>query len=148
MPRKVAYLMSRFPKISETFILYEILELERLGLQIEVFPLIREHETVSHPEAQVLVDRMHWQPPYCRAVFAAQRYWLRHSPRVYLRAWWHAIYGNLGVPPFLLRALFIVPQAALYARRMQALNIDHIHAHWATHPTLAAYVIRMLTGIP
>src|SRR4051795_10791622 len=39
--KKVAYLMSRFPKITETFILYEILELEQLGMQIEVFPLIR-----------------------------------------------------------------------------------------------------------
>ncbi len=148
MPRKVAYLMSRFPKISETFILYEMLELERLGLQIEVFPLIREHEQVSHPEAQDIVARMHWQPPYCRAVFAAQGYWLRHAPGAYLRAWWHAISGNIGVPRFLLRTLLIVPQAALYARRMQALDIDHMHAHWATHPTLAAYVIRTLTGIP
>ncbi len=148
MPRKVAYLMSRFPKISETFILYEMLELERLGLQIEVFPLIREQEAVSHPEAQAIVDRMHWQPPLSKSVFAAQLYWLRQSPRAYLQTWQHAIRGNLGVPKFLLRALAIVPQAAHYARRMQALGIEHVHAHWATHPTLAAYVIRMLTGIP
>ena len=30
-PLRLAYLMSRFPKATETFILYEILELERLG---------------------------------------------------------------------------------------------------------------------
>ncbi len=148
MPRKVAYLMSRFPKISETFILYEMLELERLGIQIEVFPLIREHEAVSHPEARAMVERMHWHPPYSRAIFTAQLYWLRQSPFAYLRAWWHAIRGNIRVPKFLLRALLIVPQAAFYACRMQSLDIDHMHAHWATHPTLAAYVIRMLTGIP
>lgn len=148
MPRKVAYLMSRFPKISETFILYEMLELERLGLQIEVFPLIREREAVSHPEAQAIVARMHWHPPYARAVLTTQLYWLRHSPLAYLRAWWHAIRGNIGVPTFLLRTLLIVPQAAFYARRMQTLGIGHMHAHWATHPTLAAYVIRLLTGIP
>ncbi len=148
MPRKVAYLMSRFPKISETFILYEMLELERLGLQIEVFPLIREQEAVSHPEAQSYVERMHWQSPLSKSVFAAQGYWLRQSPHAYFRAWWHAIWGNLRVPAFLLRALVIVPQAAYYARCMQALGIEHMHAHWATHPALAAYVIRMLTGIP
>ncbi len=148
MPRKVAYLMSRFPKISETFILYEILELERLGLQIEVFPLIREQEAVSHPEAQAIVERMHWQPPLSTSVLGSQAYWLCQAPRAYLRTWWHAIHGNLGIPKFLLRALIIVPQAAHYARRMQALGIEHMHAHWATHPTLAAYIIRMLTGIP
>ncbi|ETX05037.1 MAG: colanic acid biosynthesis glycosyl transferase, partial [Candidatus Entotheonella gemina] len=148
MARKVAYLMSRFPKISEIFILYEMLALKRLGLQIEVFPLIREHEAVSHPEAQAIVERMHWHPPYSRAVFAAQLYWIRRSPLAYLRAWGRAIRGNISVPAFLLRALLIVPQAALYARRMQALDIDHMHAHWATHPTLAAYVIHLLTDIP
>jgi glycosyltransferase involved in cell wall biosynthesis len=31
---------------------------------------------------------------------------------------------------------------------MQADGIEHIHANWATHPALAAYVICILTGIP
>jgi glycosyltransferase involved in cell wall biosynthesis len=30
---------------------------------------------------------------------------------------------------------------------MEALGVEHIHAHWATHPTLAAYVASHLTGI-
>ena len=30
---RVAYVMSRFPKISETFILFEMLEVERLGVE-------------------------------------------------------------------------------------------------------------------
>ena len=39
---KFAYVMSRFPKISETFVLYEILALMEKGIRVEVFPLIRE----------------------------------------------------------------------------------------------------------
>lgn len=147
MPRKVAYLMSRFPKISETFILYEILELERLGLEIEVYPLIHHHESISHPEAQAIVERMHWSPLFARAIMAAQWYWLRKRPQAYLQVWWRAIRGNIGVPNFLLRALAVVPQAAFYARHMQRLGVGHVHAHWATHPTLAAYVIQRLTDV-
>jgi len=41
---RVAYLVSRFPKISETFILSEMLELEQRGIQIELFPIMREWE--------------------------------------------------------------------------------------------------------
>jgi hypothetical protein len=41
---KVAYVMSRFPKLTETFILYEMLAMRRHGIQVEVYPLLREHE--------------------------------------------------------------------------------------------------------
>ena len=39
-----------------------------------------------------------------------------------------------------------MPIAATAARQMQKLNIEHLHAHWATHPALAAYIIKQLTG--
>ena len=52
---KLAYLMSRFPKITETFVLYEILELARRGLEVDVFPLSRERQAVVHPEAMEVV---------------------------------------------------------------------------------------------
>ena len=44
----IAYIMSRFPKLSETFILRELLELERQGQPVVIFPLLRSKETVHH----------------------------------------------------------------------------------------------------
>ncbi len=147
-PKTIGYLMSRFPKISETFILYEILELERLGLNIEVFPLIRQSESVMHPEAQAVVARAHYSTVLSFAVFVTQLYWLKTRPRAYLSSWWHAVLGNWRSRKFLLRACVIVPQAAWIAREMQSRSVQHIHAHWATHPALAAYVAHKLTDIP
>jgi colanic acid/amylovoran biosynthesis glycosyltransferase len=147
-PNTIAYLMSRFPKVSETFILYEILELERLGMQVEIFPLVHEHENVAHPEAQALVERAHYSRLATPAVLGAQFYWLFRCPAAYLRAWWDSIRGNFGSRKFLIRAAAIVPQAALFARQMEALGVKHLHAHYATHPALAAYVIHQLTGLP
>ncbi len=40
-----------------------------------------------------------------------------------------------------------VPRAAVIARRMEARGVRHVHAHWATHPALAAFVVQELTGI-
>src|SRR5688500_14630311 len=54
---KVAYIMSRFPKITETFVLYEMLALEKQGVQVEVYPLQRERTEVMHPEAMPFVAR-------------------------------------------------------------------------------------------
>jgi hypothetical protein len=52
----VAYIMSRFPKLTETFILNEITALQEQGLKVDLYPLWRERTTVMHPEAEPLVD--------------------------------------------------------------------------------------------
>lgn len=43
--------MSRFPKLSETFVLNEMLALRQQGVAVEVFPLIKDRAAVIHPEA-------------------------------------------------------------------------------------------------
>ncbi len=145
---KVAYLMSRFPKISETFVLYEIVELERMGFRIEIFPLIREREAVVHAEAAPLVQRAYYSRPFEPKVLAAQAYWLRRDPKRYLATWAAVLGGNARSPKFLARAVVATAQAAYMAQRMLELDVEHIHAHFATHAALAAYVAHRLTGIP
>jgi glycosyltransferase involved in cell wall biosynthesis len=140
--------MSRFPQISETFILYEIAELERAGLSIEIFPLMRQHEDVAHPEAQALAARAHYSRFVSLPVLAAQLHWLRRRPLAYLGVWWRVMRENVPSPGFLVRALVVVPQAAYFARRMRDLGVTRVHAHYATYPALAAYVIRRLAGLP
>ncbi len=138
--------MSRFPKLSETFVLYEMLELERIGIGVEVFPLVREREASMQPGAEDIVRRAHDVRLRSRAVLAAQWHWLRLRPRRYLATWGRAILGNARSPKFLVRTLAVVPLAATFARRIEDLDVDHVHAHWATHPALAAWVIGRLTG--
>jgi glycosyltransferase involved in cell wall biosynthesis len=138
--------MSRFPKLSETFVLYEMLALEELGVDVEIFPLLLEREAVHHREAARLAARAH--RARIGSLIGAQWWWLRRRPRAYLASWRAALTGNARSPAFFLRALAVVPVAALFARRMRELRVEHIHAHWATHPALAAFVASRLTGIP
>jgi glycosyltransferase involved in cell wall biosynthesis len=145
-PLTVGYVVSRFPKLSETFILNEMLELERLGVRVELFPLVRERESSMQPGAAEFAARAHVVRPLSRAIVAAQWYWLRRRPRRYLATWAGAIIGNRNSRKFLLRTLVVVPTAAAFARTMDAVGVDHVHAHWATHPALAAWAIRSLTG--
>jgi glycosyltransferase involved in cell wall biosynthesis len=49
---------------------------------------------------------------------------------------------------FFFGGLASFPKVAHYARTMQDLGVDHVHCHFATHPALAGFVIRRLTGIP
>lgn len=147
-PMHVAYLMSRFPKISETFVLYEIVALERLGYQVAIFPLIRERESVLHAEAGPLVERAYYSRPTEQKVLAANRSWLRRDPKRYLAMWAAVLRHNLRSPKFLARAVVATLQAAYMAQIMQATGVEHIHAHFATHAALAAYVAHRLTDLP
>lgn len=148
MTAKLAYLMSRFPKVTETFVLYEIIEIESQGIPIEIFPLLQEKEDIVHPEADALTSRAHYNKVFSASTLKAQLYWLSKNPIRYFTTWLKVITGNLPSPKFLGRAIVIMPLAGLFAQKMQQLGVTHVHAHFATHSLLAAYIVHQLTGIP
>jgi colanic acid/amylovoran biosynthesis glycosyltransferase len=143
---RVGYVLSRFPKLTETFILYEILELQRQGVDVTIYSLVRERAKQVHPEASQLLGQVIFaDDPW--AIVRAQFTWLRRRPLTYIGLWWEAIVGNVRSPRFLVRALATIPMASYLATRMQKAKVDHIHAHWATHPTLAGLAAARLLNI-
>jgi len=141
-------MMSRFPKLTETFILYEMQAVEEQGVQVEVFPLIRERTKVMHPEAKPFVARAHFQPFLSGPILESHWYFLRRMPRTYLKAFWALLYGTWGSARYFLGALGLFPKVVYFARQMVDSRISHIHAHFASHPAAAAFLIHRLTGIP
>ena len=146
-PGRVGYLMSWYPVVTETFILHEMLELRRLGVDLEIFPLFGAGQDVKHPGSEQLQQRVHYHRGLSAELVLSQLHWLVRRPRAYLGTWARALAGNAGSPRSLAKALVTVPRAAVIARRMQARGVRHVHAHWATHPALAAFVVQELTGI-
>jgi glycosyltransferase involved in cell wall biosynthesis len=140
--------MSRFPKITETFILYEMLATEQQGVQVEVYPLLRERTTIMHPEARPFVERAHFQPFMSWPILRAQMHFLWRKPRSYLGTLWTLLRANWGSLRFLSGALIFFPKAAYFAHLMAAEGLTHVHAHFASHPAAAAFVIHRLVGIP
>ncbi len=145
---KVAYMMSRFPKLTETFVLYEMHSLERLGVRVEIFPLLREKAPVMHAESLPYVRRAHYTPLLSWPILRANLRFLLRRPRAYLGAFAALVRHNLGSLRFFTRAMAVFPKSVFLAERMQQARIQHIHAHFASHPAAAAYVIHRLTGIP
>src|ERR671914_743780 len=83
---RIAYVVSRFPKITETFVLYEIVALESKGFEVDLYPLLRSNEVVVHPEAQALAARARFQPFISRSIIASNVRLLCTRPRRYLGA--------------------------------------------------------------
>lgn len=145
---KVAYIMSRFPKLTETFVLYEMIAVQREGVQVEAYPLLREKAEVVHPDAVPFVEAAHFQPFLSFPILRAQLYFLRRKPVEYLRTLWTLLRANWGSFRFFTGVLGIFPKSVLFAYQMKAENIDHVHAHFASHPAAAAFIIHRLAGIP
>jgi len=147
MTAKVAYLMSRFPHLPETFILREMTELRDQGWQIYLYPLILQKQTVVHREAQEWLPHAHNAPLASWKVIAANLSAWMGRPLDMLRIWGRVLRENAANPGFLARSLILLPKVVYYAQEMETEGIQHIHAHYATHPALAAWVIHCLTGI-
>jgi colanic acid/amylovoran biosynthesis glycosyltransferase len=143
--RQVAYITSHFPSVTQTFVFREVLELKRRGWDVQLHAFVRSGLPPDvHPEAAALAEQCVY--PSVRSVTRAQLWWLRRHPRAYGAAWAFALRGNWPKLGRLLRAVAVVPVAALFARDISSRGITHTHAHWATAPALAASLIARLTG--
>ena len=145
---KIAYMMSRFPKITETFVLFEMREIERQGHQVEVYPLQREHTAVIHPEAETYIERAFFTPWISLHITVAHLFFLLKTPDIYFKTLLKLLKANWGSKRYFVGAVLFFPKVVYMARLMQKRRVDHLHAHFASHPAMAAWVIHQLTAIP
>jgi colanic acid/amylovoran biosynthesis glycosyltransferase len=144
----VSYIVSRFPKLTETFVLNEILEMERLGVRVEIYPLLRERERVVQPEVRRLVHRARYVRYVSFAMCRAHAHFLLRRPLAYIAVLLEILKGTWRSPNFLAGAVVFFPKAVAFAYHAKRHAIEHVHAQFANHPALVALVIHRLTGIP
>jgi colanic acid/amylovoran biosynthesis glycosyltransferase len=145
---KVAYILSRFPYLTETFILREMIHLRRLGLDVHVFSMLPPLPTPIHQQAQEMMPYVYYSPFLLSTnLVLAQLYFLICSPIKYIRALFLAIWQTYRERLVLLRVLMIFPKSVYFAKQMRDLKIDHIHAHFVWVNGIAAKVASDLTGI-
>jgi len=147
MAMRIAYIVSRFPHLPETFILREMIALEELGWRIVLFPLIYQKQDVVHEQAIPWLDRARRLPWLSDKIILTNLKEFVHRPWLYLSLWKRVLSENFHSPKFLVRAVLLFPKAVLIAKIVRDENISHIHAHYATHPALVAWIIHQLTGI-
>lgn len=138
-PLRVGYVVKMYPRYSETFIVNEILALERAGVSVEIFSLRAPVDT-------------HFQDAIAR-VRAPVTYLGTDRPKV--NDLWSALSrAGSQVPQFWegLRSAGNeqaqdVYQAALLAREARARGLQHLHAHFATVATTVARLAARFTGL-
>jgi glycosyltransferase involved in cell wall biosynthesis len=144
---RLAYVVSRFPHVTETFILRELDAVASdAGVDAELLSLFPPVDATVHRTAQpwLAVAR---RPGAAEAVVALAK-WLRRRPLRTLTSLLVVVRGHARRPGTLVRALATVPVAAAHAARVETTGTDHVHAHFATYPALTAWWCWRLTGVP
>ncbi len=143
---RVVYLVSRFPNVSETFVLRELNEVAATAsVEADLASLFPPSNPFVHPAAQPWVPRLH--RPGAAESAASLLWWGLRRPLRLLSSALAVGRGYALRPRLLLRALATLPVAAAHARWIARNRSDHVHAHFASYPALAAWICNRLTGV-
>src|SRR5438552_168647 len=144
----IGVIVSTWPRLSQTFILREILGLERLGLGVRIFSVKVPtdepvHADVSKVKAPVtyLAFRRSWKPLASANLRLARELRGRYFRTLFLGLR-YVRYGNL------LHILRQFLRGAYLADILRRSPVDRMHAHFATAPASVAMFASELSGIP
>ncbi len=143
----IGYLAKMFPRITETFILSEVLALRRAGVPLRLYSLLPPtRDARMHPQAEALLPEV-WVVPQPRWSLIGD--FLRAFARCVKRRPATAL-GLLArslLPPGAdsVRRLF---RAVVLADRMALDRVAHLHAAWAHTPASVGRIAARLCGAP
>ena len=158
--KQIGYLLRSYPRLSQTFILNEILALEQMGVSIQIFALTDPREKVVQMQVDQVQAPVHYLDEDIQS--RSLRNMLQENAQIawlYLKGYLRSlvyIAANRGIDKgytadsrwkCFLQAVHLIYLIILNERRTGK-KIDYLHAHFAHDPALIAYLVNCMTGIP
>lgn len=153
---RVAYVVRSWPRLSQTFILNEVLALERLGLELAIFAMSHADEAIAQPQVAHVRAPVHYldaRRSRGKAVAEHVRVFLT-APARYARTLAFVLRGRDLADGYsttsrwgcLDQAVHLA--AAARRERLAGRPLAQLHAHFAHSPGLVGALTHRLTGIP
>lgn len=143
MASRIAYVLWKFPALSETFVVEELRALEATGIRAEVIALERPREEPVNPRAEPLLGRATWlgEAPRVLQVRRAAA-GVARSPLRFLRC----LAAALGTKSrWSLLDLWYGTQLSALARERR---VEFLYAHFADHAAEVTWFASRMTGVP
>ena len=140
-PRRVGYVVKRYPRYSETFIVAEIAAHEAAGLEVEIFSLRPPNDT--HFQEAIARVRAPVHYLHTEGVKAASHLWaaLQDAAAV-LPGFWSELEAAGG------EDALAVHHAAVLACAVRRTAIEHLHAHFAVATATVARLASRFAKVP
>jgi glycosyltransferase involved in cell wall biosynthesis len=158
--KQIGYLLRSYPRLSQTFVLNEILALEKIGVSLQVFALTNPHEKVVQRQVDQVRAPIHYLEDSIQPRRIGNR--LREHLQVaglHFRGYLRSLFYIATHPKIdqgytassrwecFRQAVHLVYVLDLQERETGE-TLGHLHAHFAHDPTLIAYLFHLITGIP
>lgn len=139
----LAVLVKRFPRLSETFVLNEFLELRRQGVRARLFAVMDPHEPHVQPESEQLRPEV---------IYLREGRWRELAPTIVATACRHPR-GTLRAIGLALRrrsraTLRHLGEALVLVDHLDREHLTHLHAHFAHGPAAIAHLAHLISGVP
>lgn len=140
---RVAILVKRFPRLSETFILREFLELRRQGVPVDLYAIMDPHESHSQPEALAHVAEVTYlqKGRFGGELPLAWQTARRHPWGTLKAAGFAASRHSRPAVRNLIHAMVLVAY-------LDRLGPAHLHAHFLHSPAAIAFIAHKISGQP
>lgn len=143
---KTAYIVSLFPCWSEAFILNELIEIERNGIDITILSLKQPYEKTVHEKAKPYIKKAIY-PSGLFKIIKSNVLFIWNNKKTYLSILKTILQSDsrFGIKIKEIATFFITID---FYQKVDLKEIRHIHAHWATYPALSAMILSRLTEVP
>ena len=139
---RLGIVISMFPELHETFILRELVALERRGVDFDVFSLQYPRDPITIEEAIRLSEtRTTYSPLISGATLGAFARTLLRRPLRTLGAMARVAWHGRDRPRELVKNLAVLPIALHFGELGRARGITRWHGHWANVPTTACWYL-------
>jgi glycosyltransferase involved in cell wall biosynthesis len=130
---RVAYLVSRYPAVTHTFVLREVQLLRRLGLDVHTISIVRQSpaELLSPVDREEARSTFNVRPVRLGELLRAHAAAARTSPSGYLRTLALALRLSPGGGRAALWQFFYFVQAMRVWEHCRELGVRHLHVHFA-----------------
>lgn len=145
--KRIVYVVSLFPSLSETFIVREINALIERGVDVRIISLKKPSRELLQTDSAALLDRVRHPQALAPALRDSWRAF-RLNPRAVLRATALILADSWRRPDVALKSLATLFRALQQVPWLQDFEPQLIHAHWATYPSTAAWALGCVLGRP
>lgn len=144
---RLGIIISMFPELHETFILRELVALERRGIAFDIYSLQFPRDPITIDDAiRLSSERTQYCPLFCvRTVSAFVKTVVMH-PLKLIGAAARVIYHGRDRPMDIAKNLAILPLTLHFGILGQQRGVTHWHGHWANIPTTACWYLQQIQG--
>ena len=156
---KIAYIVHKFPRLHNTFILNEIVQLIEKGHEVYIFSINKSQERVINREVLSLKDKTFYFEDF---LIEHNQYLIRHLFRVVKKLNTHSSFFRRLIAKVLIKSNRTDIDVAKYykgfgwkiyafgliAKKIQCDKVDIVHAGFANRPATAAMILSELAGVP